>query len=207
MTLTWELLSETFDKLNTRYFDGELERPFRFEITDSKSYLGQFHWSGPHSDYRNIDSIRISKVWNMNLKEFENVMCHEMIHKWQWQNGYKIGHVKEFKIKGRQITAMSNGYITVGRCTNLSQETRESETSKTTTKREVIITYKKDGKPFVAVLASNRVDEILRWLPKSTGVSDVNCYIACHEMYGRMKRSVKTVHGYPVEAKGIISKR
>lgn len=89
MALTTSFLAEQFNIINEKFFGGKLLTP-RFEITNVKSYLGQYHWVYSHDERIFFDSvIRISKMYDRSDADIVNTLAHEMIHLYIRQNKIK----------------------------------------------------------------------------------------------------------------------
>ena len=87
-------LDTLFRKLNREIFNNELELPI-FSLHYDVSMYG-FHtiWDG-----QNIISIMAELDWFYS----STTLAHEMIHQWQFENGYKRDHKKRFKKIARKI--------------------------------------------------------------------------------------------------------
>lgn len=88
MVLTLDFIAQSFHKFNKEYFDGKLETP-RFEITNVKSYLGQYHWKYAPDGSLKDNIIHISKMFDRSETDYQNTIIHEMIHQYIRQNHIK----------------------------------------------------------------------------------------------------------------------
>lgn len=94
------LLRMWWEDFNDIYFYGVLNVPDRFEITESKRVLGQFHGTGRIVQF---NTIRISKYYDRTEREFQETLIHEMIHQWQYESGMEVCHKASFKKKAAEI--------------------------------------------------------------------------------------------------------
>jgi len=96
------MLSESFDKINEKYFYGLVEKPNLVWGQMSKTSLGSY-------DYK-IDTIRISKIFErISIKDpelMDMVMYHEMLHKahkYKHNGGNNRFHDAAFKRKEKDF--------------------------------------------------------------------------------------------------------
>jgi len=82
MQVTPQNLREWFAVFNQRYFEGKLSEP-KFAVGKSRTRLGSLSWKthrkllfGVKCDY----TIRLSNYYDVEERDFKNVLLHEMIH-------------------------------------------------------------------------------------------------------------------------------
>lgn len=73
MKITTSYMSNIFQELNEKYFDGTLKTP-DFRVTHCMDTLGQYIREGLSSE------IRMSDVYDMDDRTLKETMLHEMIH-------------------------------------------------------------------------------------------------------------------------------
>ncbi len=78
MELTVAYLREQFNVFNKLYFNSELPEP-RLVVSNSRSRLGQFETSASLFKRRTF-CIRVSDYFDVEEREYQNVLLHEMIH-------------------------------------------------------------------------------------------------------------------------------
>lgn len=90
MQATHEMVAQIYDSINRAVFGGVLKRP-PLVIHAYPDMWGECHGCrrghrfGPHY----TKCIRINRDWP-NMKKLINVIAHEMIHQWEWEN---LGHM------------------------------------------------------------------------------------------------------------------
>ena len=101
-------LQIAFKKLNSLYFENSLPM-VTIKHCNSSSYMGLFYRS---KDKYNRHIIKINKRYEMSDHETENILVHEMIHLWQFINGYTDSHGASFNKKMHDINRIGNHKIT-----------------------------------------------------------------------------------------------
>lgn len=99
--LTIPVIRNWWKEFNAEYFNGELEMPDKFEITQSTRVLGQFRAKYIGWDYETL--IRISNYYDRDENGFKETLLHEMVHQWQYHHHYPIDHKTNFKRKANEI--------------------------------------------------------------------------------------------------------
>lgn len=99
-----------FRKINNKYFGGLLETP-RFKTIKTRNLRGFFmgvKWDDSESDL--TISINYKHPDHETKRNIKETLIHEMVHLYQFQNGYKVNHgkifrkfVKYFKAQGYKI--------------------------------------------------------------------------------------------------------
>lgn len=90
--VTIDTVEKTFDQINKKVFDGILSF-YDLDVVDI-DYLDT-EWGFCIEEDGEIvlgltDEFR-------SKKDFQNTLCHEMIHLWQIMNGFKVNHGKRFE--------------------------------------------------------------------------------------------------------------
>jgi len=92
-TKTDEILEESFNRVNEKYFNGMMDKTNLEWGNESVSKLGSYEYGS--------DSITISTIFkNANSSLLDYVMYHEMLHKkfkFENKNGRTVHHSPEFK--------------------------------------------------------------------------------------------------------------
>lgn len=200
--LTESQIRNIFAYLNHTYFKGELPQPNKISFRFVKKYLGMFHWKGNYSlhSHSGVCEIKFSTAYNMTDFEVEKVLIHEMIHEWQWVKGYHDHHGYSFKMKAREINALTNNKYNIARQTSLEDNTCLKDVRKGAFKGIVITYYSRrsPGERYCAVCSRRSAKRIKSWFPTHTGISNVHFYEATGKVLNTIQKSVKRVHGYPV---------
>jgi len=95
-------LAQSFDRVNTRYFGGTMERP---RLTWSRSFTGR---KFGHYDHLK-DLVMVSSTLDQaRVPEFvvDYLMFHELLHKKhgvRWVNGRGYAHTRDFYAEERQF--------------------------------------------------------------------------------------------------------
>ena len=154
MFITLDYLKTSFKEFNKLYFNNELPTP-QFKIGRGTTRLGYFQ-SRRHSHFHTTLIISISQYNGLRTqKDINHTLIHEMIHLWQFVNGYTDSHGTSFKRKAETIRVESNGLYNIKRLHNGV----ELENG---TKPESIPTIRKPKS--VCVFATYSKTENLYWL-------------------------------------------
>ncbi len=96
------ILQVWFLDFNKRYFDGELPTPI-LAIGNSRTQLGTMSWRQSHKWLKSTYTytIRISNFYDVEEKDFKNVLLHEMIHLY-----IESKHLKDTSSHGRLFQTM-----------------------------------------------------------------------------------------------------
>ncbi len=95
-----ETIKDFARETNKKYFDGALKiRDIEFKISNRMvSVLGNFQVR------RNgQQEIRLSEVILVDPKEWHNCLVHELVHAWQYQKQFRLGHGSSFKLMASRI--------------------------------------------------------------------------------------------------------
>lgn len=92
-----ETVESVWHYLNNQIFRGRLVPPEHFIfIRNNNSIWGEcdgrqrYHRWGPYYTY----SIRLQKNWP-NFKLFVEIIAHEMVHQWEWEQQKTMSHSQE----------------------------------------------------------------------------------------------------------------
>ena len=157
MVITIKEIESQFDKWNKIIFNNELPRP-TFEITQTKSFLGQFQWRIIGFD-RVGYKIRISNFFDRPMELFIDTIVHEMLHYYIKYKGIKdtSSHGRIWKEKAAEISKKYGLHITRTSPTGggVSEAVIEKKMNKKVAKFEyAIIAKMKDGRYGAAVIPS-----------------------------------------------------
>lgn len=93
-------IKENYIMFNALYFNNELPDIDEIKFTAIKRsnviFLGKAYNSYPFE-------IKLNFRYHLVEIEWQNVVLHEMVHIWQYINGYEGGHGKTFKKKAKEI--------------------------------------------------------------------------------------------------------
>jgi hypothetical protein len=154
--MTTSQLKSAFSKFNHQYFDGELQE-VEIKLSRTKRALGMFKW---RTDWCGRLSmwIEISTYYNRPIRDVYNTLIHEMIHLWQKQNGYEMGHGYHFNKKAAEINA--DGWF-ISRCNNANGEVCESIASNKTYN---VFAFKSEERYFMFVATPSKVISMMDYL-------------------------------------------
>lgn len=84
MTLTEELLRTWFQQFNAEYFGNKLPEP-RLIVSSTRIRLGCFSWHSEPKYFYGLDvlsgfTIRVSNYYDMQERQYQETLLHEMIH-------------------------------------------------------------------------------------------------------------------------------
>lgn len=106
-------LKEWFDKINKECFSGSVQYPTEFKYKPMKNALGKCHvkYSRPFNE-KNVawSAIYITNMFKLSEKTFKDIMCHEMIHLYHFQQHIADGHGFNFKRAAQRINNLNLGY-------------------------------------------------------------------------------------------------
>jgi hypothetical protein len=88
------ILDASFERVNTYYFDGFMDKPNLVWGTDSARKLGHFEYA--------TNTIMISTLFKEEDELLDYIMYHELLHKklkYSTTNGRSLHHSKKFKDK------------------------------------------------------------------------------------------------------------
>lgn len=109
--MTIAQLEKKFAEFNYMYFDGLLPDVI-IKYCNSKGYVGLFSCPKPNSKSTRC-TIKITKYYEMPDQAIEETLIHEMIHLWQYINGYYDSHGTSFKDMMSKINAIGRHNITI----------------------------------------------------------------------------------------------
>jgi hypothetical protein len=98
-TKTHPVLEESFERVNSKYFNGLIERPNLRFGKDSKRQLGSYEYG--------TDTITITSLLEQSEPEIlDYVMYHELLHKkmkFYDKNGKSFHHTSEFRAREKEF--------------------------------------------------------------------------------------------------------
>lgn len=186
-------LQIAFKKLNSMYFENSLPM-VTIKHCNSSSYMGLFYRS---KDKYNRHIIKINKRYEMSDHETENILVHEMIHLWQFINGYTDSHGASFNKKMHDINRIGNHKITP----TCAERFKISSHAIKTIKPSYILVYTgKSGIKYVYKFTNpDKLKEgcrhLLRYSPNGD-ISNFNAYSAVNQTVIEMRASVKRLWRY-----------
>lgn len=110
MTPNLTFLYETYKAFNVKYFNNELPNNLPIELSARLTRcLGKAYYTRRYNSYERkyeiiARRIKISTHYNfLDEKQVANVLCHEMVHIWQYVNNKADGHGYWFQWKAKEI--------------------------------------------------------------------------------------------------------
>lgn len=188
-------IEKSFNSLNCMYFNNDLPS-VTIKYCNSKSYMGLFciQKNKPHI-------IKINKHYNISDNDIEDILAHEMIHLWQYINGYKDWHGYSFIKKMNEINNYGKHNVSI-------TEKRQFEMTneiKSKMKSQYILVFEGVNTGFRYI---SRVENIynLSSIHKTlikyhgyNGCKNVKAYEVRHEYVDNMRKSRKNVTTYTIE--------
>ena len=190
MKITLEFLTDSFNKFNTMYFNGELITP-SFEVSHTKTALGDFRNNG-FGSYR----IRLSDYYVREQKDIEQTLLHEMIHQYQRQILNERGHGYSFKKKAEEINR--KGGYSISRTTSVEncKVNGIEKIKKASFKEYNVAIYKnRNGRWFSFVMASNRVNIWLDTLAYNSTIKAYFTFKTCDDKFAKYPSCRKLCRG------------
>ncbi|MBR1543616.1 MAG: SprT-like domain-containing protein [Muribaculaceae bacterium] len=191
MTPTREIVAEKFSKFNNLCFGGQLP-PIKVRMSNAKSFLGQLRYktqrhsggTNTHYDYE----MTISTCYDVELRELEDTIIHEMIHYYILINGIEdeSSHGPVFR---RIMKEINERY---GRNVRLSQHRGSMQMKAGNMKRFSVLCVSTlpDGRRGVTVCARTRIFHIYDMLPRCYGVKQMEWYLSDDTFFNRFPNSV-----------------
>lgn len=184
MKVTQEFLRSGFLRFNLLMFGGRLPEP-DFVISDSKSALGQFVVRNGRSE------IRVTGRFEMERRQLEDVLLHEMIHYFIHWSGVidTSAHGAAFRGLMTAINAAHGRDISISARLTASQ--REEAIGKERRVRVVCRMWLADGRCGIKVLpkAVERIREFRRVLSAAGNVTAVSFFVSDNPFFGRFPTS------------------
>lgn len=169
MELTVAYLEEQFALFNQQYFNNELPQP-RLVVSNSRTQLGRFCLQRIGSwpfGLRKRDSytIRVSAYYDVEEKDYQNILLHEMIHYSIAYTGLKdtSAHGVVFRGMMDNLNRKYGWEITVTQDTRgweLSEAAQKKMERQRHSKRLILALVTHDGKYFLSVVSRRCAGEI-----------------------------------------------
>ena len=188
-------IEKSFNSLNYMYFNGDLPS-VTIKYCNSKSYMGLFCIQKNKSHI-----IKINKHYNISDNDIEDILVHEMIHLWQYINGYKDWHGYSFIKKMNEINNYGKHNVSI-------TEKRQFEMTneiKSKMKSQYILVFEgaNIGYRYISRIENiYNLSSIYRTLIKYRGYNgckNAKAYEVRHEYVDNMRKSRKNVTTYTIE--------
>ena len=154
MELTVKILREWFHQFNAAYFESELPEP-KLLVSKSRTQLGQFSCrrvrKGLFSGYKTVGyTIKVSEFYDMQEREYQQTLLHEMIHYYIAFTGAKdtSPHGRLFRELMARLNAVGGWHITVSSRTGQYQVRQQA----VETQYLLMLLTTTDGKHYVSVV-------------------------------------------------------
>lgn len=184
MKVTLEFLRNEFARFNGEIFGARLPEP-DFSISDTKSALGQFVVRAGRGE------IRVTGRFEMERRQLEDVLIHEMIHYFIYWSGLTdtSAHGAAFKGLMLAINAAHGRDIRVSARLTESQRTQAARHNRR--ERVICVVGLADGRIGVKVLpkADERIREFRRKIGRAANVASVEFYCHDNPFFGRFPTS------------------
>ncbi|MDO4161108.1 MAG: SprT-like domain-containing protein [Prevotellaceae bacterium] len=188
-------LSEWFAEYNAKYFADKLPLP-TIAIGRSRTRLGSMEWKSQRKWLLKTSesyTIRISNYYDMEEKEFKNVLLHEMIHLQIVSQHMKdtSPHGKIFRQRMKEINA--DGWnITVS--TKMSEAQKASTTRKRKRQRLILAITTHSQKYLLSVVSPKYAREINRILRLAPDVKSHSWFVSSDDYFSSFP-TVRTPKG------------
>lgn len=155
------MIREKAEEFNTIYFDNTIDiSKISFRISKRMvSTRGTFR-------AQSIQEITLSALLLENSEEWEKTLIHEMIHAYQFQKGYKMGHGSDFKYMSGMIYFKSGSTILITRTNSFKDEAikekvHDIKASKIST--QYVIVWPKGKVNFVKGLSEDDISALKKY--------------------------------------------
>ncbi|MDE6023069.1 MAG: SprT-like domain-containing protein [Muribaculaceae bacterium] len=202
MRASIKFLISGFNRFNNEIFGGELPLPL-MHISSARTFMGQFKVERSGSilgKHRETYHITLSKRYELEESDLEDVLIHEMIH---FLIHYRkihdtSSHGRQFRTLMNNINRRFNRHITVShRCT---KEQLASDTAKSHS--IVCICTMTDGRRLVCRVSQSKLFEIHRAFQNWDQVVKEDWYWVYGSYCNRL-RKVLTPRLFSVESEGL----
>ena len=171
-------LERIFDELNKMFFDNSLP-PIPLKYASLTGSTGIFEFRYKREGYKYVDTeivgIKINKKYILDEQTIKNVLCHEMIHYWCYQQGlFKEGHGFRFRDKMNEINSKNKGVV-VSLTDEIPNHTRE--VNKELNKEVLVIIREENGNYSYGRTDLKREDEIKLKIENSKGAKGTFYFI------------------------------
>lgn len=202
MKATIEFLRQRFDRYNKEIFGLQLPVP-EMRITSARSFMGQFkseRKGGWIKGGETIYYITLSNRYDLEEKELEDILIHEMIHFF-----ISVKKIKDTSSHGHQFRALMNEInrrhgrnITVShRCTRQQLDSDDSKSHSI-----VCLCEMTDGRKLVCRASQSRVFELHRAFSDWDKVASEQWYWVYGSYFNRYSR-VLNPKLFPVDEEGL----
>lgn len=199
--ITLEQLRADFEVFNNKYFNGELPA-IQIKLNHTKRALGQFCWD--NTGWFPKIWITISTYYDRPIRDVQNTLLHEMIHYWQYEKSYQLGHGRTFKQKAREIN--QDGWF-ISRCNEVNGEISEYVSTSGKTYNVFAFHYRPHDKYYAFVASPKCVDRYRKWVSGekdfdgaiyfvSTDYKTFDKYRLCRTKYGCKSISAEDYNAY-----------
>jgi hypothetical protein len=185
-------LQKEYDKINQFAFDGKLE-PVPLQWNMSKNRMGSVYAiRNSNNKQINITKLELSRYYDLEYKEYRNILAHEMIHVYLFQQGVwkdigNIAHGVYFKKKMDELN--SKGFeITI------NDELNHNISSSVKRKTSTIILIKYATNKSIIVAPDNKINDIIELIKNNKFSYDMHFIV--------LKTNNDKVLKYPVYRSG-----
>lgn len=185
MELTVSLLRMWFNDFNVRYFQGKLPEA-RLLVSRSRTQLGQFSCrrvrKGLFRGYTTTGyTIKVSEYYEMQEREYQQTLLHEMIHYYIAFTGAKdtSPHGRLFRELAAQLNAVGGWHITVSSRTEQYQVRNQQQDVQVL----LVLLKSTDGHCFVSVVNPNYRNFIARQAEHSSMIAEYHFVVSRDKRY------------------------
>ena len=188
--LTISQIENLFHRFNGQYFNRKLPN-VTIKYCCAKGYTGIFD---PRKNKYGLHTIKISKYFDMDDYSIENTLIHEMIHLWQYVNGYQDIHGESFKRMMNTINSCGIHKISV-------TDKNRYNVLNGKDKYWQIIVFKHYGQNCICKV--NNIESLYKFykqLTKLNSVTDITMHKAKHEFLDKITSSCKKLNCYHISS-------
>jgi len=191
MKATLPYITSKFKEFNDLIFEGKLSTP-PIRVSCARKTLGKIRYTKRSSlfgreHYSDIQLL-ISNYFDLDEKELEDTIIHEMIHYYIVSNNIHdtSSHGTIFKEMMSSINSRFGRHITISH--KLKNEERDEKVD--SRPKLVCISTFKDGRRGVTVASQTRLNMLMRTIPHINNIVECKWYISRDPFYCKFPRAL-----------------
>jgi hypothetical protein len=192
MELTVAYLEEQFALFNQQYFNNELPQP-RLVVSNSRTQLGRFCLQRIGSwpfGLRKRDSytIRVSAYYDVEEKDYQNILLHEMIH---YYIAYK--HIHDTSSHGAEFERIMN-WLNKEHGWNITKMAQTkgwtvAARNKKTRSRHVLALQARDGKCYMSVVHPKYIQYVENQLKRIPEITQHEWFVSSSDTFANYSQT------------------
>lgn len=188
-------MKSQFVAFNRRYFQTRLPLP-QFRVSNARTFLGNMRWREDRIRHKYYDfKLTMSVYYDLEEKELQNVMLHEMIH-------YYIAyhHLKDTSPHGRVFCGIMDKLNACGwdiRISHRHSAANEASSEAPSPGRRLIGVFFVRNEIFYAVINPRYVGKIINGLSRVADFKKLEWYISSDDDFKKMP-IIRSLRGYKI---------